>query len=211
MARGVAALAIAGAALARSPAALAQEPIQLGAPPAIAPWAGGYPPRSPAEMPALPAWANPRTIEFEEGDPILPGYALRTRPSRGLLLGGIITAGSAYASSLLVASMLLSVDNNTDEFGPLFIPFAGPLITISTAHAEGAGTFWLAVDSVLQIGGLVMALSAFASEDFYLERQFTALDDPGAGRGARPPVQPTAWLRPAVAIGPSSAALRWRF
>jgi hypothetical protein len=49
--------------------------------------------------------------------------------------------------------------------------------------------------------------AAFASEDFYLERQ----DTPNGRAAPRAPALATALLRPAVSIGPGSAALRWRF
>ncbi len=233
-ARAAAALAIAGAALARSPSARADDPAQgatarpaapdvhpgastmpapgaapqpWGAPP---PGHGGWALPSKAELPELPAWANPRIIEYEEGDPIVPGYALKARPSKGLLIGGLVTAGSAYAISLVLGSVVITAEGDRagDEFWPLLVPAVGPFITIGTSRSEGAGTFWLAVDGAFQVGGIVMAAVAFAHEDLYLERQIAGEGAPAQRRRAE---RRSALLDPAVSIGPGSAALRWRF
>jgi hypothetical protein len=155
------------------------------------------------EQPPLPLWANPRTIEYEDGDPILDGYTLRTRPDRALLTAGLVTFGSAYAVSLLSSSVAISSgDRDSDGFGLLVIPFAGPVITMSTSDAEGGGLFMLAVDEALQIGGLLVFAAGFANETPYLLRQNTGRD--------RGPSQ-LASIRPEVSLGLSSAAVRWRF
>ncbi|WP_437596442.1 hypothetical protein WMF28_28115 [Sorangium sp. So ce590] len=186
-----------------SPAAPSAPPAPAGAPPApaggaLVPVPQGYylPP------PSLPPWANPRTIQYEEGDPIPRGYALRTRPDRTLLGAGLLTFGVPYAISFTVAGIATLADEDFDEFGPLFIPFVGPMIGTATMDVEGAGLFWLAMDSVLQVSGLLLYAASFAHEEVYLERQFSV-----SPRG--PEHAASRW--PAISIGPSSAELRWRF
>ncbi|MDC0677847.1 hypothetical protein [Sorangium atrum] len=198
--------ATAGAPIAPAPVPIAPVPAPIApAPVPIAPAGGALLPIAQGyylPTPPLPPWANPRTIEYEEGDPIPRGYALRTRADRKLVTAGLLTFGIPYALTFTVAG-IASLDNDDfGEFGPLFIPFAGPMLAAGTLEAEGAGIFWLTMDAVTQVGGLLLYAAGLANEDVYLERQFTVSSrDPG------PAV--TRW--PAVSIGASSAGLRWRF
>ncbi|WP_437586376.1 hypothetical protein [Sorangium sp. So ce1000] len=199
-------IAPAPAPIAPAPAPIAPEPAPIApAPVPIAPAGGALVPIPQVYYlppPSLPPWANPRTIEYEEGDPIPRGYALRTRADRKLAGAGLLTFGIPYALTFTIASVAAFEDDNFDKFGPLFIPFAGPMIATVTLEAEGAGLFWLTMDAVTQVGGLLLYAAGLANEDVYLERQFTVSSrDPGhvASR----------W--PAVSIGGSSANLRWRF
>ncbi|WP_437500349.1 hypothetical protein [Sorangium sp. So ce1099] len=155
--------------------------------------------------PPLPPWANPRTIEYVEGDPIPRGYALKTRADRTLVGAGLVTFGVPYALSFTVASIATLGDEDFDQFGPLFIPFVGPMLAATTLEgAEGAAMFWLTMDAVAQVGGLLLYVAGFAHEEVYLQRQF-----PVGARGAR---NEDASLRgPTLSIGASSAELRWRF
>ncbi|WP_148314118.1 hypothetical protein [Sorangium cellulosum] len=152
--------------------------------------------------PPLPPWANPRTIQYEEGDPIPRGYALKTRADRALVGAGLLTFGISYALSFTVAGVAILAEEDFDEFGPLFIPFVGPMIGTSTLDAEGAGIFWLTAGAVAQVGGLLLFAAGLANEEVYLERQFKV--SPRDPEHAASP-----W--PAISIGASSAELRWRF
>lgn len=207
-AAAVAALALAGATF--SPAARAQEP------PPAAPWPppgdAAQPGAAPAQpgsypMPQLPPWANPRTIEYVDGDPIPPGYQLRTRADRGLAIGGVTVFGTGYLISLVIGTtVLMSDDSDSDTFAPLLVPVAGPFMAINTLDAEGSGVFWLMIDGLMQTAGVLMLAGAFASEDTYLKRQDVD------GRASPPSRTRTRTaLRPQVLVGPSAASLRWRF
>ncbi|WP_437721253.1 hypothetical protein [Sorangium sp. So ce861] len=186
------------------PAPASAPPAPASAPPA--PPDGALMPVPPGYYllppPPLPPWANPRTIQYEEGDPIPRGYALRTRSNRALAGAGLLTFGIPYALSVTVAGVATLAEEDFDEFGPLFIPFVGPMISTMTMNAEGAGVFWLTVDAVAQVSGLLLYVAGLADEEVYLERQFKVSPrDPE--RAASP------W--PAISIGASSAELRWRF
>ncbi|WP_437752690.1 hypothetical protein [Sorangium sp. So ce1389] len=153
--------------------------------------------------PPLPPWANPRTIEYVEGDPVPRGYGFKTRADRTLVGAGLVTFGVPYALSFTVASIATLGDEDFDEFGPLFIPFVGPMIAATTLEgAEGAAMFWLTMDAVAQVGGLLLYVAGFAHEEVYLQRQFAV-----GARGA----EATSLRAPTLSIGASSAELRWRF
>ncbi|KYF98533.1 hypothetical protein BE17_11260 [Sorangium cellulosum] len=156
--------------------------------------------------PPLPPWANPRTIEYVEGDPVPRGYGFKTRADRTLVGAGLVTFGVPYALSFTVASIATLGDEDFDQFGPLFIPFVGPMIAATTLEgAEGSALFWLTMDAVAQVGGLLLYVAGFAHEEVYLQRQF-----PVGARGARD-AEDASLRAPTLSIGASSAELRWRF
>ncbi len=214
-------LAPAPAPLAPAPAPLAPAPAPLA--PAPAPLAPVPAPIAPAPLPIAPARVarccpsrrattcrrrrsrrgpTHGPSSTKRGDPIPRGYALRTRADRKLVTAGLLTFGIPYALTITVAGIASLNNDDFGEFGPLFIPFAGPMIAAGTLEAEGAGIFWLTMDAVTQVGGLLLYAAGLANEDVYLERQFTVSSrDPG----------PAASRWPAVSIGASSAGLRWRF
>lgn len=135
----------------------------------------------------------PARLKWDEGDPIPPGYAPKTRPNLALLITGAVLFGVTYLPSLGIAA---SVDEGDDELIPLAIPLAGPFVTIATADAEGAGTFWLAVDGVVQVTGATLFIASFAAKSSFLRRV--------AG-------EPLADGAPAIAIGPSSVHVKGAF
>jgi hypothetical protein len=107
-------------------------------------------------------------MPFEEGQPIPPGYRVETRARRGLIVGGAVTFGVLYLLSAFTAS--IAVDGGDSDFGSLFIPVAGPFVTIGTADAEGAGTFALVLDGVGQAGGVAMFIAGMMTEEKFLLR-----------------------------------------
>ena len=125
----------------------------------------GPPPGYGAEYPPL----GPRRMPFEEGQPIPPGYRVETRARRGLIVGGAVTFGVLYLLSAFTASVAVDA-GDSEEFGPLFIPVVGPFVTISTADAEGAGTFALVLDGVGQAGGVAMFIAGLMTEEKFLLR-----------------------------------------
>jgi len=134
------------------------------------------------------------TLPYEDGDPIPQGFTVRSRANKSLIIAGSITFGSTYIISGLVAATTLSASTDGGaEFAPLFVPVLGPFISLSTAHAEGAGTFWLVFDGLAQAGGLTMFIAGLVVEDKYLQRT------------------PRASVKPEVLVNPGGMGLKWRF
>ena len=183
------------------PAGYGQPPAGYGQPPA-----GYYPPPGYGQPPAgyypPPGYYYPPpsammpvlTLPYEDGDPIPQGFSVRSRADKSLLIAGSITFGAPYLISALVAATTLSANaDGGGEFAPLFVPVIGPFIAIGTAHAEGAGTFWLVFDGLAQAGGVTMFIAGLVLEDKYLQRT------------------PQASFKPEVLVNPGGMNLKWRF
>lgn len=146
--------------------------------PGYAPPPGYYPPPGYSVPPA--ALIGPKTLDYEEGDPIPPGYHVDTRIRKGLLIGGAVTFGSLYLLSAITASSLRDA-SIADDVTPLYIPAVGPFVTIGTTSSEGLGTFLLIVDGVAQSGGLLMAILGLTLQETLLVRNDIS-SRPGAPR-----------------------------
>lgn len=148
------------------PPGYGQPPPGYTYPPGYGPPPGYYPPPGyGAEYPPL----GPKRMPFEEGQPIPPGYRVETRARKGLIVGGAVTFGVLYLLSAFTASVAVD-SGDSEEFGPLFIPVAGPFVTIGTAEAQGVGTFALVLDGVGQAGGVAMFIAGMVTEEKFLLR-----------------------------------------
>jgi hypothetical protein len=121
--------------------------------------------------------------DWEEGDPVPPGYQPDTRIRKGLVIGGAVTMGSLWLLSVVFGAALVSIEETDDEldrisgfqddtgpedYYPLFVPVAGPFITIATAQSSGVGTAFLLIDGIAQTGGLAMLIAGIAAQQSYL-------------------------------------------
>jgi hypothetical protein len=120
-----------------------------------------------APPPRPPAADGPPILEYEEGKPVPKGYRVvkKSRIAIAAIGGGIFILG--YVPALYVALIGSAVDAAGGDSGldPLFIPAAGPFVTIGTADAEGAGIFWLMVLGVAQTGGAAMGIAGLVMPD----------------------------------------------
>ncbi|MEJ7729317.1 MAG: hypothetical protein WKG00_08880 [Polyangiaceae bacterium] len=167
-------------------------PPGYGSPAGAYPYAYPYPYGYPGYMQPVPP---PRTLPYDEGQAIPPGYHVEERARRGLVIAGTVTFGSAYLISILGASSAVaSDDSSSDDFAPLFIPVAGPFITLGTADgADGAAPIFI-LDGIAQVGGLALLIAGLAAQESLLVR------NPDVATG----------VVPEVGLGPRSTAT-WRF
>lgn len=71
-------------------------------------------------------------LDYEPGDPIPPGYQLRSRPRLGLVITGAALGGGAYGFALMGA-----LDTGfEDKSGFLLIPLAGPWLMLGAGGAR---------------------------------------------------------------------------
>lgn len=151
-------------ALASSPvAALADgAPVELPSPPP------GFVPPSIVYVP-VPVAPPPEVIEWDGQSAPPYGYEPATRSSKGLVIGGAVTFGTLYLTSCVLGATVRD-GNGGGDFLPLFIPIAGPWITIGTSRAPAEGAIPLLVDGLLQAGSAGMFIAGFAFPDHVLVR-----------------------------------------
>lgn len=129
----------------------------------------GYAPGSQAGMGTV----GPKYMEYEEGDPIPPGYHTKTRIRVGLVAGGASMFGVSYLLSLMTAGfgqLISNVNGEGKDYGPLLIPVVGPFIGIPTTHASAGGAFGLSFLGLTQAGGLAMFVVGLAAPTTRLVR-----------------------------------------
>ena len=130
-------------------------------------------------------------MDYEDGDPVPPGYHVDTKIRKGLVIGGAATFGALYLltalSAAVVQSAADSVGDDADEVIPLYIPVAGPFVAMATLEAEGGGIVALALLGVGQAAGLGMLITGLAAQKTELVR-----NDVGAVQKPRIRLAPTA-------------------
>lgn len=140
---------------------------------------------------------RPRKLEWRPGEVIPPGYESEEGPSKRFLVGGIVTLGSLYLGSSVAA--YIAVFAGDTELAPLFVPVAGPFISIGTAETDGTASYLLVLDGIGQAAGLAMALVSAFERDTWLRRLPTGIpleDEAAAPR-----------LRASVGLGAGSMAI----
>ena len=108
---------------------------------------------------------GPQEMEYYEGAGVPDGYIVETRIRKGLVIAGAATFGGAYLLTSLGAAIATDTSSNGDAYAPLFIPVAGPFITIRTAEANATGSFGLVMDGLVQTAGLAMLVAGLAAQE----------------------------------------------
>ncbi len=151
---------------ARAADPVAPTPATSAATPTPAASAATPTPAAPAPTPApVPAAEEssyyghyrPPVVVSYEGGAIPRDSHIEERPSRGLIIGGLVTAGTVYAASLTYALSTCGAQQDCRSGSDwLYVPVVGPFITSGKSPTSG-GKALAAFDGALQLGGLVMA------------------------------------------------------
>ena len=136
---------------------------------AAPPPAGYYVPNSVAQ-------SGPRVIkDWEEGEPVPPGYHPVTRIRKGLVVGGAVTFGAVYLINVFAAALSHDACNAvagsrcSGALTPLYIPIAGPFVQLGSS-STASGSFALVLDGLLQAGGVAMLIAGIAAPKTMLIR-----------------------------------------
>src|ERR1700722_12654900 len=130
-----------------------------------------YQQTQPSYVPQSGAMSGPRLIQdWEEGQPVPPGYHPDTRIRKGLVIGGAVMFGTLYLLSALVAAAGSDSSSNggNAEAAP-WIPGGGPFIQMTSTSSSVANVF-LAIDGLGQAGGLAMLIYGLAAPKTVLVR-----------------------------------------
>jgi len=116
-----------------------------------------------------------RDDEWRPGDAPPPGFHVETQSRVGAIVGGSIVFGVPYAISAFAATAGLA-SSSTPELAALYVPVAGPWITLGLASATSnqsccgfnpAGALvglGLVADGVMQLAGAVWLTYGLASK-----------------------------------------------
>jgi hypothetical protein len=129
---------------------------------------GGY------YVPPSVAQSGPRRInDWEEGEPIPPGYHSVGRIRKGLVIGGAVTFGVTYLLSALVGAAVNDISVATGGTGRsaklLLIPVFGPF-TLLGSTISATGQFGLVLDGLAQTAGVGMFIAGLAWPKMVLVR-----------------------------------------
>jgi hypothetical protein len=127
----------------------------------------------PSYVPQSVALSGPEKLDYEPGEPVPPGYTPVQRTRKGPIIAGASVFGSLYLLSAFAASV--DADSSRDhDLAPLFIPVAGPFITIVNTN-NATGTFFLVIDGLGQSAGLALLIYGLTSpKTVLLRNDFTA-------------------------------------
>lgn len=122
----------------------------------------------PTYVPQTVAMSGPRRIDdWEEGEPIPPGYHPVSRIRKGLVIGGAVTFGVLYLLSAI--SGAIASDSGAKDGRLLFIPVAGPFTLLGSGTPATAAVF-LVIDGIAQAGGIAMFVAGLAAPKTVLVR-----------------------------------------
>jgi len=104
----------------------------------------------------LPA---PRALAEEPAGPVPPGYHRVTRPRHPLVWGGASVLALSYLVSSYVATTSYPDDDGKERSSrhPLWVPLAGPFLTLDAGRSTGENTA-LVLDGLVQCGGLALMI-----------------------------------------------------
>jgi hypothetical protein len=156
-----------------------------------------YQETQPSYVPQSVAMSGPRMIkDWNEGDPIPPGYHPSTRLKKGWIIAGATTFGVTYLLTAFGASIADAAQDNSAT--ALFIPVAGPFIQMGQCSGSCAvGDFWLGFDGVVQAAGLAMFIYGLASPSTVLVRN-------DLGSNETKPKAPKLALTPVPILSPTT-------
>lgn len=142
----------------------------LAAPPASAQEAPPFVPAAPPAPVLAPVALVPapqRIIDWEEGEPIPPGYHTVKRTRKGLVIGGALTFGITYLVTALGGA--IAADTGGGRGAALFVPVFGPYGMVGE-DAGATGSFLLVLNSLTQAAGVTMLSVGLAKPKSVLVR-----------------------------------------
>jgi hypothetical protein len=121
-------------------------------------------------VPQSVAFSGPRQIkDWNEGEPIPPGYHPVQRLRTGLVVGGAVMFGVLYLFSALAASISSDTNQGNGFDNALWIPGIGPFIQMAST-SSATGNLVLAIDGAAQSAGLAMLIYGIVSPKTVLLR-----------------------------------------
>ena len=135
-------------------------------------------------VPQSVAMSGPRRItDWDESEPVPPGYHVTTHVRTGMLVGGAVLFGSLYLLSILTAAIAQDTNNavnggnGSNPDTSLYVPAVGPFLQMANT-SSATGNVFLAIDGIGQCGGIAMFIYGIASPKTYLVRNDLGMNPP---------------------------------
>lgn len=112
------------------------------------------PPGFPGDTGA--AAVGPKVIPWRDGEPVPPGYHPETRVRKGLVISGAIVFGTVYLFTAIGGAD--AVYRGSSGYAALFVPCAGPFLTLATTRQDSLERVGLVLDGLVQITGAALLL-----------------------------------------------------
>jgi hypothetical protein len=115
-------------------------------------------------VPQSVAMSGPARIkDWDDSQPVPPGYHVSSRPRVGLIVGGAVLFGVMYLLSVLTAAGYSdSNPGQSNGDASLYIPAVGPFMQMANTSSS-VGNVFLAIDGLAQCGGLAMFIFGIAA------------------------------------------------
>jgi hypothetical protein len=118
--------------------------------------------RSRHDRPADYGTTYPRVIqEWHDGDDVPDGYRVISRPRAGAIVGGLVTFGSLYLISAVVAAAVQDDTRDSGRLAWLYAPAVGPFIEATRTSVTARFTM-LVLDGLLQTGAIALFVYGMA-------------------------------------------------
>ena len=105
----------------------------------------------------------PAVMEYDDARPIPAGSHVVVRTNYEWVAGGFAFFGLTYGTTIYVAALVGADGYHHPKVESLYYPIVGPFMAMHDLDSKGAGTFWLAVDGLCQLGGVVAGIYGLAS------------------------------------------------
>jgi hypothetical protein len=139
-------------------------------------------------VPQSVAMSGPARIkDWDDSQPIPPGYHVTSEARKGMIVGGAVMFGSLYLIDILIAaggSDSASNCTNTNygcstsnPFTAMWVPAVGPFLQMAS-NGSSVGNVFYAVDGLAQCAGIAMFIYGIAAPRSVLVRNDLGLTKP---------------------------------
>jgi hypothetical protein len=123
--------------------------------------------------------SGPREItDWDDSQPIPPGYHVSTHVRTGMIVGGAVLFGSLWLLSILTSA--INADSNPGQSNgdaSLYVPAVGPFLQMANTSSS-TGNVFLAVDGIGQCAGIAMFIYGIAAPRTTLVRNDLGFTQP---------------------------------
>jgi hypothetical protein len=114
-----------------------------------------------------------RIKDWDDTQPVPPGYHVTTEARKGMIIGGAVMFGSLYLIDILVAAGGSDCANSgacsSNPFTAMWVPAVGPFLQMAS-NSSSVGNVFYAIDGLAQCAGIAMFIYGVAAPRTVLVR-----------------------------------------